>query len=138
MRLIVDTNRIVAALITDSVSRRIFTSGKCELLSVKLAKAEIEKHKKEILNKTNLTEEEFEALKSKLFKRIYFAADSIIDFKIQEASEIMKGIDIEDSPFLSLALAVSNDGIWSDDNHFKMQKKVRTLTTRELAKALGL
>jgi predicted nucleic acid-binding protein len=43
MKLIVDTNRIIAALIKDSASRKIILSDKIQLLTVGITKSEIEK-----------------------------------------------------------------------------------------------
>ena len=53
MSLIVDTSRIVAALIKDSTSRAILLSEKFEFLTINFAKLEIEEHKQEILEKAS-------------------------------------------------------------------------------------
>ncbi|MBI2543348.1 MAG: hypothetical protein HYW24_04125 [Candidatus Aenigmarchaeota archaeon] len=45
MKLVVDTNRIIAALVRDSASRKILLSGKFEFLTVGVTKLEIEEHK---------------------------------------------------------------------------------------------
>jgi predicted nucleic acid-binding protein len=52
-----------------------------------------------------------------------------------EARKIMDKIDPSDTPFMALALAVENDGIWSDDRHFLRQRRVKTWKTKDL---LGL
>ncbi|MCX9075324.1 MAG: PIN domain-containing protein, partial [Candidatus Methanoperedens sp.] len=44
------------------------------------------------------------------------------DKKMTVAEDILKDIDITDSPFLALALAL-NCSIWSNDGHFKQQDK---------------
>ena len=49
----------------------------------------------------------------------------------------MASIDIEDVPFIALALSIGNDGIWSDDNHFQKQKKIKIWKTEEVIKMLG-
>jgi predicted nucleic acid-binding protein len=48
----------------------------------------------------------------------------------------MRDIDESDAPFLALALSFPNDGIWSDDKHFKEQKLVRVWTTRDMLENL--
>ena len=45
MRLVVDTNRIIAALIKGFTARKILLSGKFELITIGLAKQEIEEDK---------------------------------------------------------------------------------------------
>ncbi len=134
MRLIVDTNRIIAALIKDSTSREILLSDELEFLTVGVTKKEIEKYKYDILRKSHLTETEFNLIFSILFSRIYIVSDVVIESKMNEAKEIMDNIDPDDTPFIALALAIDNDGIWSDDSHFEKQNKVRVWKTYELLK----
>lgn len=49
MILVIDTNRIIAALIKDSISRSIILSGKIEFITLNFGKKEIEKYKEEII-----------------------------------------------------------------------------------------
>jgi predicted nucleic acid-binding protein len=106
MKLIVDTNRIIAALIRDSASRKILLSDKFDFLTVGITKSEIEEHKQELLEKANLTEEQFNIVFSLLFSRIFVVSDIVIESKMSEAKEIMDKIDPSDTPFIALALAV--------------------------------
>jgi predicted nucleic acid-binding protein len=46
----------------------------------------------------------------------------------------MGDIDLDDTPFLALALSLDCP-IWSNDDHFKRQNVIKAVTTREL---LGL
>ena len=134
MRLVVDTNRIIAALIKDSVSREIILSGKLELITIRFALSEARKHKKYVLAKTGLTEERLDELITKLFDRIYIVPDSLIKSNLPKAIGMMEDIDPTDAPFISLALSVENDGIWSDDKHFAKQKTVKIWKTGALLK----
>jgi predicted nucleic acid-binding protein len=52
------------------------------------------------------------------------------------AIEVMREIDIDDSPFLSLAMSL-NCPIWSNDSHFKRQNIIEAITTRELMNTLS-
>ena len=134
MRLVVNTNRIVAALIKNSFSRKIITSRKFELITASLAKIEIKKHKAEIIKKSHLPEAEFERLLSVIFKKVYVVNDSIIRSKEVPARKIMDSIDPDDSPFIALALSVKNDGIWSDDEHFTKQDRIKIWKTKDLSR----
>jgi predicted nucleic acid-binding protein len=58
MRLAVDTNRIIAALVKDSASRKILLSDKFDFLTIEITKQEIEEHRQELLDKTRLTDEQ--------------------------------------------------------------------------------
>jgi predicted nucleic acid-binding protein len=136
MKLVVDTNRIIAALIKDFTSREIILSDKIQFLTVGITKSEIEEHKQELLEKANLTEEQFNAIFFLLFSRIFVVSDVVIENKMNEAKEIMDKIDPADTPFIALALAVENDGIWSDDEHFRQQNRIRVWKTRELLRLL--
>lgn len=48
----------------------------------------------------------------------------------------MDRIDPSDTPFIALALSIESDGIWSDDDHFQMQDRVRIWKTKELVRFL--
>lgn len=52
--------------------------------------------------------------------------------KWKEAERIMAAVDREDVPFLAAALSTRCDGIWSDDAHFRRQKRVRVWTTKDV------
>lgn len=136
MRLVVDTNRIIAALIRGFTARKILLSGKFELITIGLAKEEIEEHKAEILKRTKLTEDQLEGLLGLLFSKISVIGDALIKAKMSEAKSIMDGIDKDDTPFIAAALSIENDGIWSEDKHFKRQTKINVWKTEELLKLL--
>ena len=51
---------------------------------------------------------------------------------LQEAYDVMKEIDEDDTPFLALALSIENDGIWSNDTHFEEQSLIKVYKTKEL------
>ena len=136
MKIIVDTNRIIAALIKDSTSRKILFSNKFEFLTAEFTKKELDGHKKEILNKVHITESAMDSLMSTLFKRIYVVDDIAIAERFGSAKAIMDKIDSDDTAFIALALAVENDGIWSDDKHFTMQKVIKILKTSDMLKLL--
>lgn len=136
MILVVDTNRIMAALIKDSVSRRIIYSDKFVLLTPNFTMEELEENKAEILRKVKIGEVALNNLLSLILNNLYVVDDSIFQDKFEEAQGIMDKIDPDDTPFIALALAISNDGIWSDDRHFQSQKRIPVWKTPELLKLL--
>ena len=83
-----------------------------------------------------MNEEEYEKLFRTLFENIALVdTENFID-KLEEGKEIMASIDIEDVPFIALALSIGNDGIWSDDKHFQQQKKIKIWKTEEIIKMI--
>lgn len=136
MKIIVDTNRMIAALIKDSASRKILLSGKFEFLTVAVTKSEIEKHKQEIMGKAQITEDQFNQVFSLLYSKIFIVEDTVIESKMKEAELIMDKIDPDDTPFIALALSIENEGIWSNDKHFDQQNKIKVLKTDLLLKLL--
>ncbi len=133
MNLVIDTNIIIAGLVRDSTTRKIILSNKLNLLSISFSKVEIEKCKKEILGKTNFSEDELNILMNLLFNKITFISDYEVSNKMKEAKEIMDKIDPSDTPFIAAALA-RNSSIWSDDNHFEKQNKIKVFKTKEVIK----
>ena len=132
MRLAVDTNRIIAALIKDSASRKILLSDKFDFLTIEITEQEIEEHRQALLDKTQLTDEQLNLALSLLFSRIFVVSDIVVESKMDQARKIMDALDPDDAPFIALALAVENDGIWSDDKHFKQQNRIRIWETKDL------
>lgn len=135
MRLIVDTNRIIAALIKDGASRKIITHLKADLITVGFGKTEIKKHKKEILKKSRISENDLDIIFGRIFSKLIVLDDQTIKPYLSEADSIMKKIDIDDAPFIAAALATGSN-IWTEDKAFKKQKKVKIITTQELVDKL--
>ena len=70
MKIVIDTNRIIASLIKNSYSKSIIYDNKFEFFTPQYATEEIYKYKNEILQKSEMTEEEFNSLFSVLFEKI--------------------------------------------------------------------
>jgi predicted nucleic acid-binding protein len=132
MRVIVDTNRILAALLKEGSSRQILTSDNIEFYSADYVLNEVLKYKSEIVIKSGLSEVEIETMLNLAMEKITIISDDKIKSKIKEAIEIMKGIDIKDVPILAAALAIPIDGIWSHDKHFEKQRKIKIFLDKDL------
>ena len=79
-----------------------------------------------------MSEEEVDTLFSLVMENINVIPEEDIKAKMKQALEIMKGIDAKDAPFIAAALAIQNDGIWSHDRHFDMEKKVKRYLAKDL------
>jgi hypothetical protein len=108
LRVVVNSDRIIAALIKDSKSREIILSGKFELVTIDFAVSEIREHEEEeILQKAHLPKSQFESVLSILLSRIFLTNDLVVRGKMKEAKIIMDQIDPGDTPFIALALAIA-------------------------------
>lgn len=88
-------------------------------------------NKELLLKKSKLDRGNFDALLLLLQKHIHLVSKDKYNEKMAIAEDILRNIDITDSPFLALALAL-NCSIWSNDGHFKQQDKVLVYTTKDM------
>ena len=130
MNIVVYTNRIIAALIKDGVSRRILSDKRFEFVTPEYSLSEISVYEQVIRKKAKLAHEEFGILFSLIFEYIEIIPLSEYAFFIEETKKLIE--DMDDVPFLALALSVKADGIWSDDAHFTAQDKIRIFKTKEM------
>jgi predicted nucleic acid-binding protein len=136
MKLVLDSNIIFSALIKKSKTRDIILSDLFELYAPEYIFNEITKHKELLLRKSKLDCRDFDALLLLLQKHIHLITKDKYNEKMAIAEDILGNIDITDSPFLALAMALSCS-IWSNDGHFKQQDKVLVYTTKDMAKKIS-
>ena len=132
MKLVIDTNRLMAALLKSSVSREIILSEKIEFYSPEYMIKEIEKHRKYLMNKSKLNKEDFNFLLFTLLEKITLVPFEEFKHKYMDAVKIMINIDINDSAFIALGLAMKADGIWTKDKGYYKQKVLTVYSTKEL------
>ena len=134
MRLDADTNRVIASLIKDSISRKILLSNKFNFYSPTFLMEELNKYKELIIKKANINEVIYNRiLKIFLYKINLVSLNEFEDY-LEEAKELIN--DIKDTPFIAVAISKKADGIWSDDEHFQKQNKIKIFKTKDLMKFL--
>ncbi|MDI6903678.1 MAG: PIN domain-containing protein [Methanocellales archaeon] len=136
MKLVVDTNIIMAAIIRDSATRKLLLNPEFELYLPEYVFSELKRHKDEIINRSALSEDELYILLYTIMDRITIVSKEDFAEYIPKAWKIMAEIDENDTPFLALAMSFENDGIWSEDIHFKEQNEVKVWKTRDLIDVL--
>jgi len=129
--LVIDTNILISALIKESVARKIIVNSRQNLLLPEFELEEIKNHRNEIMQKADLSDKEFDILLLRLLNYIKVIPVNIILPYREEAVEIIGNIDRDDVQFIATALAF-NCPIWSEDKHFKKQKTIKIITTREM------
>ena len=132
MKVILDVNVILSALIRDSTTRKIILNSEFDLYFPEPSLHKIRKYKDYILEKFGLKEEEYDKIMATLFKYIKVVPFEEIEKNWNEAKEIMEYIDPEDVVFIATALSISDSVIWSNDRHFEKQDKVKVLKTEDI------
>jgi len=132
MRLVVDTSILISSLIKQSVTREILLLPFMEFYLPEYALEEIEAHKPKISRLSGLSSDEIDLLLNSLVDNISIIPAQTIQPYLKEAERIIGRIDPGDIPFIALALALENDGIWSNDKHFKAIKQLKVWKTSEL------
>lgn len=130
MKIVTDTNVIIASLIKNGLARKIILDSKNNFICPSYTLSEIYKYKEEIMKKAGLNELEFSFLLYFIFQKIKIISALEYEDYLSQALNVLK--DKKDAPFLALALSFNTEAIWSDDNHFKNQNLMRVLTTKEM------
>jgi len=131
MDLVIDANILFSALIKDSFNYSLLLGGKFRLFTPEYIFTELEKHKDEILEKTERTTEEFFRLVETLKRRIVIVPLEELVPYVKEAEKLTP--DPDDLAYFALALKL-NCAIWSNDKKLKEQNKIRVYHTHELSK----
>lgn len=130
MELVIDANILMSALITtQGKTYDLIFNNRIKLFAPEYLLEEIEKHKKEILEKSELSEEDFRLFLSLISSQIDFISYTEFEEFISEAEEITP--DLNDREYFALALKL-NCSIWSNDKKLKEQNKIKIYSTIEL------
>ena len=137
MKLVVDTNIVTAALIRDSVTRKILLDPRISAYVPEHFLGEIEGHREYIVKKSGLSDREFIMILNGVISKLTIVPMN--DFKdcMPRAFNVMNRIDEDDTPFIALAISFDNDGIWTQDEHFDRQHMVPIWKTADLLKIMG-
>lgn len=134
MKLVIDANVLVSAVIrTEGKTCGLLLLRTLELHAPQFLLDEFEEHRQEILEKFRLTDMEFGIALGRLSSILNFVP--ISDFKESNLRAVEFAPDIDDIPYLALALHL-NCPLWSNDKRLKKQARVQILSTHELARLL--
>ncbi len=131
MRLVIDTNMIISALVRDGKCREIITSNEFEFLSPEFVLEEIDKYKKYILEKSDMSEHDYLLLIEFIFSKIKIVVHETYENKLKEAEKIMEE-DKKDAPFVACYLSLNCDGIWTNDSDYDGKKELKLFSTKDL------
>jgi len=123
MKLVLDTNVVISAILRNSATRQLLVHPALELYAPDHLFEEIEEHKDEILEKAGITTAEFVKFVSSLEKLVKILPRRAYAEFLDEAKTAIA--DPDDAPFLAAAMALGapsgKEGdcdIWTSDKHF--------------------
>ena len=134
MKIVIDSNRIIAALLKDSTTREIIFNKNFEFIAPSYIFSEIDKYKNYIIQKANIEEENFDVLLSLIFEKVKIINELEYSKFLKELEGEIR--DTKDIPYLALSLASKSIGIWTHDPHFKEQNKVRVYSNIDMLKLI--
>ncbi len=77
MKVVIDSNRVIAALIKDSTTRGIIFDKRFDLIAPDYIKMELNTHRSSIVEKAGITENEFDILLSIIFEHITIIPENV-------------------------------------------------------------
>ena len=133
MKLVADTNVIVAAILRPGITRSLLIHPGLLLYSPQHLAEELDEHKEELMQKSGLKEDAY-------CRVVNFVLTNVSVVPLTEYRNLKKeasGIspDHDDWPFFAVAAHLSCP-IWSNDKRLKKQKKVAIYSTEELVALL--
>ncbi|WAC05321.1 MAG: PIN domain-containing protein [Methanoregula sp.] len=132
MKLVIDTNRIMAGLLKDSVSRKIILHDHFSFYAPDYIGTELLKHRAYLMKKAKMSGPDFTVLMDILLSRVILVPFKDFEPEYPRAMHIMEPIDGKDAPFLAVGLALGLDAIWTEDRHFFQQDLLKVYTTSDL------
>jgi predicted nucleic acid-binding protein len=132
MKLVIDTNRVMAGLLRDSASRKVILHDSFSFYAPDYIETELAKHRPYLVKKAKIAEPDFDLLMQTLLDKIVLVPFEDMEQEYDRAMEIMETVDEDDTPFLAVGLALSIEGIWTEDRHFLRQDLLNVWSTRDL------
>lgn len=134
MRLVIDANVVIAALVRDSAVRRLLLLGGHELHVPAYLLEEVESHWAELQPRSGLSPEALREVLRILREHFHEHAPAEYEARFEEARSLLAGRDPDDVPYVALALALGADGVWSEDRDLTTREGVRVYRTVEVLK----
>lgn len=128
MKLVVDANVIISALIADSMARELIVTLEPDLSTPAVIHDEIERHHDSIVEKSGMDGDRVEQFLSLLFSYVETVPVEQFHDHIETAETAIGETDPDDVLYLACALGLGA-GIWSDDGDFESQDLVPAYTT---------
>ncbi|MCL4517800.1 MAG: PIN domain-containing protein [Thaumarchaeota archaeon] len=132
MKLVVDTNVLLSALMRNSVTRSILLNPNHKFYVPDFALASSKCFSASSIANSGIPTKDIKLLFNILLVNLEVVPQDEFLKCYSRAEKIMKSIDEKDVPFVALALCVDCEGIWSNDKDMKEQDAVKVWNTAEL------
>lgn len=131
MKVVVDANVVISALIADSKTRELIVLLEPNLLTPEVIHDEIENYEAPIVEKSGMDANRVSQFIDLLFQYIETVPASEFYPYIEAADEAIGDTDPDDVLYVACALA-RDAGVWSDDSDFDEQDIVPVYSTSEV------
>jgi predicted nucleic acid-binding protein len=131
MKLVIDANVVISALIADSKTRELIVTLEPDLLTPAFVYDEIENYEELIVEKSGMDPDRVEQFTDLLFQYIEVVPADDFYPAIDKADEAIGDTDPDDVLYLACAIAC-DAAIWSDDSDFNEQDLVETYSTSDV------
>ena len=130
--LVIDTNRIMAGLLRLSTTRKIILNDNFSFYAPDYIETELTKHREYFMKKAMLNESDFATILHMLLDKVHLVPFEEFGPEYSRALHVMEPIDVDDTSFLAVGLALHLDGIWTEDRHFLRQDLMKVFRTSDL------
>ena len=131
MKLVIDANVVISALVADSKTRELIVTLEPDLLTPAFVYDEIENYEELIVEKSGMEPDRVEQFIDLLFQYIEVVPADDFYPAIDRADEAIGDTDPDDVLYLACAIA-SDAAVWSDDSDFNEQGLVATYSTSDV------
>jgi predicted nucleic acid-binding protein len=131
MKLVIDANVVISALIADSKTRELIVTLEPDLLTPLFVYDEIENYEDLIVDKSGMEPDRVAQFIDLLFQYIKVVPADDFYPAIGRAEGAIGDTDPDDVLYLACAIA-SDAAIWSDDSDFDEQDLVETYSTSDV------
>jgi predicted nucleic acid-binding protein len=131
MKLVIDANVVISALVADSTTRELIVTLDPDLLTPAFVHDEIENHEELIVEKSGMESDRVTQFIVLLFQYIEVVPADEFYPAIETAETAIGDTDPDDVLYLACAIA-SDAAIWSDDSDFDEQNLVETYSTGDV------
>jgi predicted nucleic acid-binding protein len=131
MKLVIDANVVISALVADSKTRELIVTLEPDLLTPAFVYDEIESYEDLIVEKSGMKPDRVAQFIDLLFQYIEVVPAEAFHPAMERADAAIGDTDPDDVLYLACAIA-SNGAIWSDDSDFDEQDLVETYSTSDV------
>ncbi|OIB58161.1 PIN domain-containing protein [Natrialba sp. SSL1] len=131
MKLVIDANVVISALIADSKTRELIVTLEPDLLTPAFVHDEVENYEDLIVEKSGMEPDRVEQFIDLLFQYIEVVPADDFYPAIERADAAIGDTDPDDVLYLACAIA-SEGALWSDDSDFDKQDLVDTYSTSDV------